>query len=589
MVLGLVMASATLAAASIGPGIGLGASSSTVVTMQVPSATSLNVLGCPTNGPATAFGVVQPGTTAVTGAPCTVTWGSSNDTSMLRLFQEDRRGNAMYRLSDGTFDNGFNTDGVADGVNVINPTAIAYDNEGRTLIAGWYEPAGDKVLAFTRLNPDGSPDLSCDTDGQAHVNITVGQWDNAWAIAVDDAGNILVGGGAGAFAEISAVVARFNESDCSLDTTFGVGGVATPATGGGNRIYAIDVTDDGRILLGGINFWGAGLYRLRTDGQLDTTFSGDGVLQTSGDYLDVHTLRDGRIAAVGYDTAATQDAFVELYSAAGVADPGFNGGSRLTLTTAGGNDQLRAVDETPDGKLVVAGSTHRGVSAELHVARILMNGTLDTTFNGTGEVVRVLAGDDVYRSVIAHGDGRVSAIGNVATGDDVFVARFNPDGSYDATLDGDGMLVTGTGPGTGGFDSSSPGVIGNDGSYLVAGNGTPARALKLASKGVIADYQDTVNDWNAGASMIAACLSGTTGLNITATWTPAGTCDGIDTDPWYPIAVDGAGPTAKVAATTVSGTVGSQAHLRFGVRMTTGQAPDRYLAPLAFEVVAPAA
>ncbi|MCW2922568.1 MAG: hypothetical protein JWL76_2442 [Thermoleophilia bacterium] len=73
-----------------------GASSALVVSMDVPSATSLTN-NC-TATPATRFGSVLPGTeaTTATGAgACSVTFGSSNDSSALRLGVRDGAANAM--------------------------------------------------------------------------------------------------------------------------------------------------------------------------------------------------------------------------------------------------------------------------------------------------------------------------------------------------------------------------------------------------------------------------------------------------------------------------------------------------------------
>lgn len=78
-----------------------GASSSVVVTMDVPSATTLATTGCqPHTAGVTDFGVVQPGATARSSADCVVSFGSSNDGASLRLAQSDGVGTAMARPVD---------------------------------------------------------------------------------------------------------------------------------------------------------------------------------------------------------------------------------------------------------------------------------------------------------------------------------------------------------------------------------------------------------------------------------------------------------------------------------------------------------
>ncbi len=62
----------------------------------MPSATNLSTTGCPSLEPGvTDLGVVLPGASVVTPIDCEVVFGSSNDTSMLRLFQADGGGDAM--------------------------------------------------------------------------------------------------------------------------------------------------------------------------------------------------------------------------------------------------------------------------------------------------------------------------------------------------------------------------------------------------------------------------------------------------------------------------------------------------------------
>ena len=79
------------------------ATSSVVVTMDVPSATTLDATGCAPDDPdRTALGVVQPGTQAVTSLDCNVLFGSSNDSSTLRVWQSDGDGDAMAAFPTST-------------------------------------------------------------------------------------------------------------------------------------------------------------------------------------------------------------------------------------------------------------------------------------------------------------------------------------------------------------------------------------------------------------------------------------------------------------------------------------------------------
>jgi hypothetical protein len=78
------------------------ATSNLTVTMTVMSNTTIDATGCATSTPGvTSFGTVLPGTGVRTSADCTVRFGSSNDTSTLRIGQLDRFGAAMFEHSRG--------------------------------------------------------------------------------------------------------------------------------------------------------------------------------------------------------------------------------------------------------------------------------------------------------------------------------------------------------------------------------------------------------------------------------------------------------------------------------------------------------
>lgn len=69
------------------------ASGTSTVSVTVASATTVSAAGCLTGIPnVTDFGTVLPGTSNVTSGVCEILFGSSNDTSMLRLYQTDLDG-----------------------------------------------------------------------------------------------------------------------------------------------------------------------------------------------------------------------------------------------------------------------------------------------------------------------------------------------------------------------------------------------------------------------------------------------------------------------------------------------------------------
>jgi uncharacterized delta-60 repeat protein len=117
----------------------------------------------------------------------------------------------------------------------------------------------------------------------------------------------------------------------------------------------------------------------------------------------------------------------------GSLDAGFNPGS-------GADDSVAAIAVQPDGKVLIAGSFRHvnGVARDL-VARLYPNGTLDPTFHPASDPI---SSTRLY-AVLVQPDGKIviggafSKYNNVALNS---IARFNPDGSVDATFNiGDGV------------------------------------------------------------------------------------------------------------------------------------------------------
>src|SRR5262245_51040211 len=105
--------------------------------------------------------------------------------------------------------------------------------------------------------------------------------------------------------------------------------------------------------------------------------------------------------------------------------------------SADGDDGQPSVALQADGKVVVASGNK--------VARFNTDGSLDTTFNGTG--VRTIAGiptnPGFLYDVAVMGDGRIVVGGIVGIGDgqDFYLERFLPNGTPDTSFSGDGVVV----------------------------------------------------------------------------------------------------------------------------------------------------
>jgi uncharacterized delta-60 repeat protein len=130
-------------------------------------------------------------------------------------------------------------------------------------------------------------------------------------------------------------------------------------------------------------------------------------------------------------------------SAGGDLDPTFGSGGLVTTDFAARGDFGLAVALQSDGKLVVAGNSSRTdvFNVDFAVARYNADGSLDPTFGSGGEVLTDFGTRiDAAFDVAVQPDGKIVAVGNSAS--DFAVARYNADGSLDASFGRGGLVVT---------------------------------------------------------------------------------------------------------------------------------------------------
>ena len=222
-----------------------------------------------------------------------------------------------------------------------------------------------------------------------------------------------------------------------LDLSFGNGGkVITPIGNGDEGASAVAIQSDGKIVAAGSweiidYFTSFALVRYNTDGSLDTSFGSGGIVTTAGggsntaSFSDVAIQPDGKIVAVGSDPYGNSFKFIlARYNTNGSLDTTFGtGGKVLTL-----DGFANAVAIQSDGKIVVAGTG---------LARYNTNGSLDTTF-GTNGIAGGGGSDIAIQS-----DGKIVTVGTSNNGatQDFALARYLGDSNTRRTqfdFDGDG-------------------------------------------------------------------------------------------------------------------------------------------------------
>jgi uncharacterized delta-60 repeat protein len=166
----------------------------------------------------------------------------------------------------------------------------------------------------------------------------------------------------------------------------------------------------------------------------------------------------------------------------GVLDPTFGTGGIVTTSGGWSGINFNAVATYPnagtanDGKIVATGQVFTSKTSYFDFIRYNLDGTLDRSFGGSGQVANssLILGDDVK----VQPDGKVVGAGSAnshATGYDFAVVRYNADGSLDTSFGGkagNGTVTTDINQ-----KSSDLGrhlVLQNDGKIVVAGTTTPS-------------------------------------------------------------------------------------------------------------------
>ncbi|MFO1487033.1 MAG: Calx-beta domain-containing protein [Verrucomicrobiota bacterium] len=278
---------------------------------------------------------------------------------------------------DNSFDPGFGAD--------LPVYAAAVQPDGQIVIAGMfttYDLVGRNGIA--RLNPDGTLDSSFDPGTGPNGTI--------YSVAVQSDGKIVI---AGDFTTVDGVdcsrIARLN-ADGTLDSTFiGTG------FGADDAIYALAIQNDGQILIGGAfnafnNLGGKGIARLNNDGSWDSTFDvgvgaddivyslklqSDGAVLVGGVFNSINRSRRisfARLTTAGaVDTTFMDTAYNQF---AGLVNPYHD-------SNVNAPNPVYGIDVQPDGNIIIGGKFQQvggGFSREdirqrSNVARIIGGAT----------------------------------------------------------------------------------------------------------------------------------------------------------------------------------------------------------------------
>jgi uncharacterized delta-60 repeat protein len=359
--------------------------------------------------------------------------------------------------------------------------AVAVQSNGKIVAVGVTGDDEPKMrFALARYNANGSLDRTFSRDGKVMTDLTTGN-DVAFAVALLPNGKIVAAGrGRGIGGRFA--LARYRSTGV-LDTTFNHDGkVLTNFSDAEDVAFGVAVQADHKIVAGGTAGGSGGrfaLARYTRDGSLDVSFGGDGKLGTNfspgrDGASDVLIQPDGRIVAAGSADISGGAFALARYNSDGTLDSTF-GGSGMVVTDftppsplTSGQDGASGVAIQPDGKIVAVGfavgEDEEANPADFALARYNPDGTLDGSFGSGGKVRTDVVFGDSLTDVAIQLDGKIVVAGTAET--DFTVARYNPDGSLDIGF-GEGGFAFTLFPG--GFPQAANGVAIQGNGRIVAG------------------------------------------------------------------------------------------------------------------------
>jgi len=384
--------------------------------------------------------------------------------------------------------------------------------DGKLVVVGdTFSNLPGSSFLVARYLTNGNLDLSFGENGSATV--LSGDHCKAQSVALQADGKIVVAGtelpAANGSGSSNMMIARF-DPDGSLDVTFDTDGVKVIALNDSQSLSAVLIQADGKIIAGGgftiQSNWNQntpGLIRLNTDGSLDTSFGVNGFVYTPGIYrgeiTDMQFTADGNIVAVGR-TFITNRYLILKYDGNGQLINSF--GSNGTGFVEVALNQIADLFDcfiAPDGSIYASGGTFNGIKYNAFMVKYHSDGTIDTDFADNGTLIKDF--------------GSVNGIGISSFGDGVAFDKNNQllwPMSYGKTTDYDfGLLslspagLPNTSFGNNGFFSTTFGsgheyvrtmVIQEDNKIILAGDKGYQVLVRVNNAPVLSTQESLSND-----------------------------------------------------------------------------------------------
>jgi uncharacterized delta-60 repeat protein len=400
------------------------------------------------------------------------------------------------------------------------PYAMLVQPDGKLLVAGkiYYGTGSHYEMFVVRYNTNGTLDTTFGSGGVFLIDLGSSNINSeAYGLALLQGGGIMVGGYIDDRVATPVTYADFAlvklTATGQRDFSWGSSGIVKTDIVSSDKAFDMAVQPDGKFLLAGYQ-GGSNLnsqvtvVRYNTNGTLDTTFGSGGVAGirvTSGSFQGASAVTlqpDGKIVVAGdvtpNNTSDSNDWVIARFNTNGTADSTFGTGGYVTRDF-GGNDKAAGVTVLADGTLVVGGIGVGTISNGLQrpiMARFSANGAFLDSYVSPRTVTNV-------REMIVQG-GRL-----LLTGHTVFINS----GWVEAYAPAPGGPASAAAPLTVNDNEPDPPPVANNDAYSVSEDNTLSVS---AASGVLAN--DTDNG-PLTAALVSGPSHGTLTLNANGSFT----------------------------------------------------------------------
>jgi uncharacterized delta-60 repeat protein len=337
--------------------------------------------------------------------------------------------------------------------------ASALQANGRLTIAGECQSATAKAVCVLRMTPSGALDSSFGDGGRVTTS-EFGTEGFTQAIAYQDDGRLLLAGYCGSISSEGPCVVRL-QANGALDTSFGVQGVVILSVAtwnlGGSDVRSIQTLSDGRIALGVScrpsdieprRFCAA---RLQSSGALDPSFGVGGVVtvEPGASLGEIQRLTTAAIDAAGRWVMAGTCSGAPLANRSfcavrlqpnGARDLSFGANGAFVLGIADIRVADRSTVLNTDGGLVLSGTCRHVPTNQHYTCFVALTpaGQADRAFGDDGLAVLTSVGNPLTNPLVTRQtDGSLLVVGECYADETQFdfcLLRLRNDGTLDPTL-----------------------------------------------------------------------------------------------------------------------------------------------------------